>query len=38
MKYLLDTNACIHYLNHLDSPVRRRRNSQAGFQRISIDQ
>jgi Predicted nucleic acid-binding protein, contains PIN domain len=24
MKYLLDTNACIHYLNHLDSPVRHR--------------
>ena len=24
MKYLLDTNACIHYLNHPDSPVRRR--------------
>ncbi|MEZ4526283.1 MAG: type II toxin-antitoxin system VapC family toxin [Desulfobacterales bacterium] len=24
MKYLLDTNACIHYLNHEDSPVRKR--------------
>ncbi len=24
MKYLLDTNTCIHYLNHPDSPVRRR--------------
>ena len=24
MKYLLDTNTCIHYLNHLDSPVRHR--------------
>ena len=24
MKYLLDTNACIHYLNNPDSPVRRR--------------
>ena len=24
MKYLLDTNACIHYLNHNDSPIRKR--------------
>ena len=24
MKYLLDTNTCIHYLNRPDSPVRRR--------------
>ncbi len=22
MTYLLDTNACIHYLNHADSPIR----------------
>lgn len=26
-KFLLDTNACIHYLNHGDSPVRRRMES-----------
>lgn len=26
-KFLLDTNACIHYLNHSDSPVRRRMES-----------
>lgn len=24
MTYLLDTNACIHYLNNPDSPIRRR--------------
>lgn len=24
MTYMLDTNACIHYLNNSDSPIRRR--------------
>ena len=24
MTYMLDTNACIHYLNHPVSPIRRR--------------